>query len=114
MKFNFKNGGYFQSAFNVNPVDGEFDALITVKDLELNPFYEYVLEYAEINDFNGRLNSQIKIEGNTSEAINSIVSGHVDISDFMMTDKNDKAFLFFYLLFLRIHIIKEILLSKLY
>ena len=60
VKFNFKNGGYFESALNVNPVDGEFDALITVKDLELNPFYEYVLEYAEINDFKGRLNSQIK------------------------------------------------------
>ncbi len=93
VKFNFKNGGYFQSALNVNPVDGEFDALITIKDLELNPFYEYVLEYAEINDFNGRLNSQIKIEGNTSEAINSIISGHVDVSDFVMTDKNNKAFL---------------------
>jgi hypothetical protein len=93
VKFNFKNGGYFQSALNVNPVDGEFDALITVKDLELHPFYEYVLEYAEINNFKGRLNSQIKIEGNTSEVINAIVSGHVDVSDFMMTDKNDKAFL---------------------
>ncbi len=93
VKFNFKNGGYFQSALNVNPVDGEFDALITIKDLELYPFYEYVLEYAEINDFNGRLNSQIHIEGNTSEAINSIVSGHVDVSDFVMTDKNNKAFL---------------------
>ncbi|WP_034061544.1 DUF748 domain-containing protein [Lacinutrix jangbogonensis] len=93
VKFNFKNGGYFQSALNVNPADGAFDAQITIKDLELNPFYEYVLEYAEINDFNGRLNSEIKIEGNTSEASNSIVSGHVDVIDFMMTDKNNKAFL---------------------
>jgi len=93
IKFNFKNGGYFQSALNINPVDGEFDAAITLKDLYLNPFYEYVLEYAEINDFNGRLNSQIKITGNTYDAINSIVSGHVDIYDFVMTDKNDKAFL---------------------
>ena len=93
IKFNFKNGGYFQSALNINPVDGEFDAAITLKDLYLNPFYEYVLEYAEINDFNGTLNSQIKITGNTNEAINSIVSGHVDVYDFVMTDKNDKAFL---------------------
>ncbi len=93
IKFNFKNGGYFQSALNINPVDGEFDASITLKDLYLKPFYEYVLEYAEINDFNGSLNSQIKITGNTNEAINSIVSGHVDLNDFVMTDKNDKAFL---------------------
>lgn len=93
VKFNFENGGYFRSALNVNPINGEFDALITIKDLYLKPFYEYVSEYSEINDFNGRLNSQIKIKGNTSEVINSIVSGHIDISDFMMTDKNDKAFL---------------------
>ncbi len=93
VKFNFKNGGYFQSALNVNPVDGEFDALITIKDLELNPFYEYVLEYAEINDFDGVLNSQIEIKGNTNEAVKSIISGHVEIDDFKMTDTNDKTFL---------------------
>jgi len=93
VKFNFKNGGYFQSALNVNPVDGEFDAHITIKDLYLNPFYEYVAEYAEINDFNGHLNSQINIVGNTNEAINSIISGHVDVNDFIMTDKGDKEFL---------------------
>ena len=93
IKFNFKKGGYLESSFNVNPVDGEFDALITIKDLYLNPFYEYLLEYVEINDFKGLLNSQIKIEGNTNEAVNSIVSGHVDVIDFIMTDKSDKELL---------------------
>ena len=93
IKFNFKNGGYFQTALNINPVDGEFDAAITVNDLYLKPFYEYVLEYADINDFNGLLNSKIHIKGNTNEAINSIITGHVDVSDFVMTDKSDKAFL---------------------
>jgi hypothetical protein len=93
IKFRFKKGGYLESSFNVNPVDGEFDALITIKDLYLNPFYEYLIEYADINDFNGLLNSKIKIEGNTNEAVNSIVSGHVDVSDFIMTDKSDKEFL---------------------
>jgi hypothetical protein len=93
VKFNFKKGGYLESSINVNPVDGEYDALITIKDLYLNPFYEYVAEYAEINDFKGHLNSQIKIEGNTNEAVNSIVSGHIDVMDFIMTDNSDKEFL---------------------
>jgi hypothetical protein len=91
--FNFKKGGYLESSLNINPVDGEYDALITIKDLYLNPFYEYIAEYAEINDFKGLLNSQIKIEGNTNEVVNSIVSGHLDISDFVLTDKNDRPFL---------------------
>ena len=93
IKFNFKKGGQLESSFNVNPVDGEFDALISIKNLYLNPFYEYVLDYADINDFNGLLNSQIKIEGNTNDAIKSVVSGHLDVSDFIMTDNSDKEFL---------------------
>jgi len=93
LKFNFENGGYFQSALNINPIDGEFDALVTIKDLYLNPFYEYISEYAEINDFKGRLNSQIKIKGNTNEAIKSILSGSVSVNDFEMVDSNGKTFL---------------------
>ena len=93
LTFNFKNGGYFQTKLNINPVDGEFDAQVNISDLSLSPFYEYVLEYADINDFDGVLNSQIEINGNTNEAIKSIVSGHVEVDDFKMTDKNDKLFL---------------------
>jgi hypothetical protein len=93
VKFSFRNGGFFQSSLNINPVSGEFDAILTVKDLTLKPFYEYVLEYAEVNDFNGNLNGQILIHGNTNEAINSIVSGHADVTDFVMTDTNDKKIL---------------------
>jgi hypothetical protein len=91
--FNFKNGGYFQTKLNINPVDGEFDAQVNISDLALKPFYEYVLEYADINDFDGILNSQIEIKGNTNEALKSIVSGHVEVADFKMIDKNNKLFL---------------------
>lgn len=93
VKFNLKNGGYIESSLNINPVDGSFDAAVKVKDLYLKPFYEYVKEYAEVNDFKGRLNSQIEIKGNTNEVINSIISGHVDVNDFVMTNKNDKEVL---------------------
>lgn len=93
IQFNFKKGGYFKSALNVNPVDGEFDAVITIKDLYLQPFYEYVSQYTEINDINGRFNSVIKINGNTKTPTSAVVSGDLDVSDFIMIDKQDKAFL---------------------
>jgi hypothetical protein len=93
VKFNFKNGGYLESDLNINPVDGEFDAMITVKDLFLEPFYEYVLEYAEVNSFKGLLNSQILVKGNTNDPVKSIVSGHADVRDFVMTDANNKKIL---------------------
>lgn len=93
VKFNFKNGGYFQSNVNINPVDGDFDAVITLEKLYLEPFYEYVAEFAEINSFDGQLYSKIEIKGNTNEAINSIVSGRIEIDDFIMTDSQNKEFL---------------------
>ena len=90
IKFNFKNGGYFESKLDIDPVSGEYDSEIIIKNLNLNPFKEYVAQYAEINDFKGSLNSQIQIHGNTNEAINSIISGHIDVNDFVMTDTNNK------------------------
>jgi len=93
IKFNFQNGGYFQSSLNINPVDGEFDAKIEVKDLYLEPFLEYVREYADINSFNGRLTTQIEVKGNTNDAVSSVILGRGDVNDFIMTDLNDKEFL---------------------
>jgi len=93
VKFNFPRGGYFESKLNINPINGEYDASITINDLYLDPFYKYVAVYADINSFEGRLNSQIIIEGNINEAVNSIISGHVQVDDFLMTDKNNKTFL---------------------
>lgn len=91
--FNFKNGGYFQTKLNINPVNGEFDALVNVSNLSLTPFYEYVLEYADINNFDGVLNSQVEIKGNTNEAVKSIISGYAEVNDFKMIDKNNTLFL---------------------
>tara|TARA_R110002012_G_scaffold321809_1_gene551536 strand:+ start:38343 stop:40520 length:2178 start_codon:yes stop_codon:yes gene_type:complete len=90
IRFNFKNGGYFQSILNINPIDGEYDAVVTLNKLNLEPFYEYVLEYANINSFKGILNSEIEIQGNTNQPTKAIVSGRVNVDDFLMTDTNNK------------------------
>jgi len=92
-KFKFKRGGYFESVLNINPIDGEFDAQITVKDLYLDPFYKYVAEYALINSFDGRLNSILDIRGNINEPEKALLSGTVDVSDFSMSDQNDQKFM---------------------
>ncbi|WP_159022915.1 DUF748 domain-containing protein [Formosa sp. L2A11] len=90
LKFNFENGGYFSSNINMNPIDGEFNATLSINDLNLNSFYKYVSEYAEINSFNGRLNSQIKVTGNINNAVKAIISGKATVNDFEMTDSNNK------------------------
>ncbi|MGY0393391.1 DUF748 domain-containing protein [Bizionia sp. KMM 8389] len=93
IKFDLKNGGSIRSTLNLNPVDGEFDAEIILNNLNLSPFYEYVLEYANISSFEGLLNSNIKIEGNTNQPTNALVSGHVDVADFLLTDTEKRKVL---------------------
>ncbi|WP_299529530.1 DUF748 domain-containing protein [Ulvibacterium sp.] len=93
LEFAFKNGGFFKSNLNINPSNGEFDADIQINGLNLKAFYEYVAQYAEVNDFDGVLNSTIRIHGNTHDATKSIVSGDVEVSDFKMADRSNKEFL---------------------
>ena len=93
VKFNFPRGGSFESKININPIDGEYDADLTISNLYLDSFYKYAAEHTEINSFSGILNSKIHLEGNTNEAVKTIVSGLIDITDFAMTDTNDKIFL---------------------
>jgi len=92
-KFKFKRGGYFESKLNINPASGAFDCAITVNELYLDPFYEYVAEYALINSLKGKLNSQILITGNINEPKKALVSGTTDISDFALTDQQDQKIL---------------------
>ena len=93
IKFNFEDGGYFHSKLNINPINGDFDANIILKDLLLNPFHNYIKDYAEINSINGYLSSDINLNGNTKEIEKLLISGKVDVYDFKMTDSNDKEFL---------------------
>jgi len=93
VKFYFPRGGSFQADLNINPIDGEFDARLLISDFYLDSFYKYVAQYAKINSFNGLVNSKIYIEGNINEAVKSIVSGQLEITDFVMTDTTNKTFL---------------------
>ena len=93
IKFNFKKGGYFESSFNVNPSNGEFDASVVVKDLYLDPFYKYAAQYALINTLEGRVSTKLKIEGNIYTPQTSLVSGNVSLNDFLMTDTTNKKIL---------------------
>ncbi len=91
--FDLPNGGFLESTFNAHPVTGEYDAILKIEKLLLNNFYEYAAQYADINSFEGSLNVDLTIHGNTNEPVKSIVSGSASVDNFEMTDQNDRAFL---------------------
>jgi len=93
LRFAFKDEGYFESSINIDPVIGDYDAEITIHKLHMDAFTEYVAKYAKINTLNGAFNSQIIIEGNINEAEKSLVTGYVEVLDFIMEDQENKKFL---------------------
>ncbi|OIQ30877.1 MAG: hypothetical protein BM564_01300 [Bacteroidetes bacterium MedPE-SWsnd-G2] len=90
LKFNFPKGGFLASKLNINPIDGAFDAQLSVGNLQLEPFYKYVAEHIEINSFNGLLNTEILLEGNTFDLLKTVISGQVRLNHLKMTDINNK------------------------
>ena len=93
LRFAFKNEGYFQSVINVDPINGDFDAEITIFHLYLDAFREYAANYANISELHGLFNSTIDISGNIFEAEKSLVSGNFEILDFLLKDQQQRKFL---------------------
>jgi len=93
LRFALKNEGYFESSINVDPIEGEYEAEITIYHLYLVAFQEYAASFANIDTFDGLFNSQLMITGNINEAEKSLVSGHAEILDFVMKDQQNKKFL---------------------
>ena len=50
-------------------------------------------KYAKVNTLDGTFNSQISIHGNINEAEKSLISGYVEVLDFVMEDEQSKKFL---------------------
>lgn len=93
LRFSFRDGGYFESSVRVQPVSGDYEAEFTVDHLSLGTFKEYIANSININSFEGIFNTRLKLAGNINEVANSLVSGYAEITDFEMSDRQDKKFL---------------------
>lgn len=90
LKFNFKNGGYFQSKINVDPQKGDFDAEIILKELDISGYDDFISKYMDLGSFEGRTDLNISLEGNTNSPEKLIASGRFNIHDFKLQDYNEK------------------------
>lgn len=93
LKFFFSNGGFLQSAIQIDPVKGNFDAQINIDRLDLSDYLEYAARFANLGTIQGQLNTQINLTGNVNKAEESILSGRVELMDFELTDDQENRFL---------------------
>lgn len=90
LKFFFANGGYFQSAFQMDPVSGNFDAELTIDDLDLGTFYGYATRYMNIDTLEGSLNTSLRARGNTNFLDSLDIRGWADLSSLNLTSNGGK------------------------
>lgn len=90
IKFNFQEEGYFQTALNVDPNEGEFNAQITIHRLHLDGFSDFLRKTLPIDSMAGVVNSELYLEGDLDEFEKSIVSGSVDLFDFKLTNQEQQ------------------------
>ncbi len=88
LKFFFSNGGFFQSAFHMDPVSGEFDAEMTLNDLDLSTFYGHAAQSLAIDTLQGSLNTFLKARGNTNDLDRLNIQGWVDLLNLNLNSEN--------------------------
>lgn len=93
IEFNLGPATTVKAEFNLHPGTGNFTSTIGVDNLQLSSFYQYALEYAEINSMEGAVNATITLEGNLDTPMETLVSGEVEALQPQMTDQKDVTFL---------------------
>lgn len=86
LKFNFKNGGFFQSNIDVAPLGGDFEAEIILENFDLSGYKDFVSKYADTGDFEGKADLDIVLRGNINAPDSVKGSGILVINDFKLRD----------------------------
>ena len=91
LRFDFKNGGYFQSEININPIDGEFEAGVTLIGMDITGYSDFVTKYIDVGSFEGQTDIRLDLSGNINKLDQATVSGLLDLKDFRLRDHEQKS-----------------------
>ncbi|THD67578.1 DUF748 domain-containing protein [Robertkochia marina] len=92
IELKFSEGGTLRSSFAYHPQTGDFEGGVELEGLQLQPFYKYAAEYANIKDLKGVVNTTINLTGNDKSPERSLISGNIEVNDFIMTDEENEKF----------------------
>ncbi len=63
-----------------------------ISNIDISPFVAYLKEYMRVNSLQGKVNTQLHIDGSMSNFTDVIIDGLVKVKDFELTDEKDKRF----------------------
>ncbi len=90
LKFDFKNGGYFESNIDLNSVDGSFDLNFTLGNYDISGYKDFVAKYIDAGSFEGIVDLDVNLVGNLASPKETKVSSKFIINDFALYDVKQK------------------------
>ncbi|NMM47717.1 DUF748 domain-containing protein [Marinigracilibium pacificum] len=91
IKFDFKNGGYFESIADYNPGNGNFLLDFTLGNYQISGYQKFAAKYVDIGKFEGVLDVKLKLVGNIEDPIGTNISSNFKMSDFALYDDKDNV-----------------------
>lgn len=87
---NFVTGGSLRTKINWNPLKNYFLIDVNLKNFSTAIVLPYLQETMNVSSLSGRLNTNIKIKGQTKHIMNLNVFGNVSLNDFLIKDNKSK------------------------
>ena len=86
LKFDFKNGGYFQSLVNIDPNKGDFEAFLKLKEMDISGYDDFVAKYIDLGSFEGQTDLEVNLIGNIKHPEATVASASIQLYDFELHD----------------------------
>ncbi len=90
LKFDFKNGGFFQSNIDLDPKAGDFEAEIILDRLDITGYTDFVNKYVDVGTFSGRTDIVVNLTGNINHPDKLFLNGLLNLEDFELRDHADQ------------------------
>ncbi len=90
LEFAFTEGGVFRTNIDYNLIENSYKWVLEIEQLDLAPFTRYAQESLHINALQGWFSGNVTIIGDIDEPAKPIVSGSMNINNFLLTDSENK------------------------
>jgi len=90
LEFALTDGGVFRTNLDYNLVENSYRWAMEIEQLDLAPFTKYAQEGLNISAMKGWFSGNVLIVGNLDEPDKPIVSGSMNLNDFLLTDLEGK------------------------
>ncbi|MCQ2263613.1 MAG: DUF748 domain-containing protein [Bacteroidales bacterium] len=84
----FANGGGLKAKLLYGMESSDYDLSLKLTNFELNSITPYLQQFLNIQDFVGRLTTDLHVKGNVSHILDVVASGNVKCSNLAMTDSS--------------------------